>query len=316
MTPGAEPPGRAPAVMASAADVTPGQVFTGIVTLASSVSWALPPPWSVVATGALSLIQMLLGLTGDVTHPTALESAVTDLENFESGQQLAGYASDFHDFTKNLSDGTSGLTMTADNLDDVGIGYITDFQKFLDKGSTGLPMVHLDCTHLQDKVNAAISGHVGKSDFSSLDDVNEPLNIFVTGVTLWLTGERFSMQLTAAEAGRAETLGDNATFLDKTHSWYSTYNAISNAIVGEDGWLGAVTDAIDNLTTARLALIGQPEHVRGRCRWRSSTRTEATPAPRTCRGGASLTRPSRTSGRTSSPTTSRRPRRTARPRRR
>jgi hypothetical protein len=259
LQPKATPPHPPTLVRTAAAEaVTPKEVFSGILQLATSVSWALPPPWNVVATGGLTLLQLLLGADASpASNPmTKVES---DLENYIAGQQLQIYAGDYKDFANQLAAKTKPLTMTAEGLDSSGETYIDDLHAFL-IGAFGYEKVHSDNTQVQDALESVVSNHVDKNDFASLDDVTQPLNLIATGVTLWLTGRRISMQILAAEAGHAYALGDQQTFIDTTNSWYSEYTEILDNMLGEDpGWIDAVTGQLDSLTTARLAMIGEPQ---------------------------------------------------------
>jgi hypothetical protein len=249
-------PQRTPsATIRPLAEVTGKEILGDVVDVASSVSWALPMPWGAVVTGGLAVFKILLGSIHD-DKPSPLDALRKGLEEFIKQDHLREYAADFHAFSMELNAKISGLNITADQLADQGEHYFDDLQSWL-KGDGGWDRVHRSCIQLYELlVREAIK------EQADMDRIKQELDLYVTGVTLWMTGRKIHMQVLAAEAARAHKLEDETIFLDKTRSWLSEYREIRNMVMGaaadpqlSEGYFQQASTQIDRFSTLRLAGI-------------------------------------------------------------
>ena len=243
------------------------------VSVASSVSWALPPPWNVGVTAGLSVLQMILGATDQPTGPSPMDQLKTSLEQYIASQDLKDRSGNMADFSSSLVSRTVLLDFTPDDIDSVGLSYLQDFRQFVLHDATGASRVHDDITHLLDDLNAQLTGADGSPVAADKVLVSCPdvLNLACTGVTLWLTGMKAVMQVKACQVSKALSSGDASSYVgtDLTHpddlnSWWSDYGVIRATLLGaqrdgtvlSSGWADQLADWINNLTTSRLAQIG------------------------------------------------------------
>lgn len=223
-------------------------VLGGVVQLASSVSWALPPPWGAVATGALTILQMLLGATAP-EKPSPFDTMRDQLEEFIKQEELNKDADAFKNFANNLFDLAAGMDWEPENTTDVNVVQIDNLIKFLDDNSIGIGEIHKKCTSL-------VNGLEGKK----LDTVKTQIDLAVTGITLLLTGHKIYMQLLATRASYAAKIKDNASYNIYTAEWIARLKyirasfGIDNSTQG-DLWIKTISDCINYITVDRLGKI-------------------------------------------------------------
>jgi hypothetical protein len=246
------------------AAVSEKEILGDVVDVASSVSWALPPPWGAITTGGLAVFKILLGSMHD-DKPSPLDALRKGLEEFIKQDHLREYAADFHAYTMALNSKIAGLNIKADEIADQGADYFDDLKDWL-RGAWGWERVHNRCIQLYE-----LLVREDIKEQADLDRIKQELDLYVTGVTLWITGRKIHMQILAAEAGRADKLKDGAAFLDKTRSWLSEHREIRNMIMGiadgdpdlAEGYFQQASKQIDGLSTKRLQKISDVHAHRG-----------------------------------------------------
>jgi hypothetical protein len=234
------------------AEVSGKEILGDVVDVASSVSWALPMPWGAVVTGGLAVFKILLGSMHD-DKPNPLDLLRKGLEEFIKQDHLRECAGNFHAFSMDLNAKISGLNITADQLADQGEDYFKDLKDWL-TGAYGWDRVHNRSIQLYE-----LLVREDMKEQADMHRMKQELDLYVTGVTLWMTGRKIHMQVLAAEAGRAHKLEDDNAFLDKTRSWLSEYREIRNMVMGTpestDCYFQQASTQIDRFSTLRLAGI-------------------------------------------------------------
>jgi hypothetical protein len=236
------------------ADVTVKGVAESAVEVASSVSWALPPPWNVGITAGLSLLQMLMKATDQPDGPSPMEQLKDSLEDYLKTRDTDKIADNVRLFNENLLLKTEGFTFAPDQLTVVGSGAEGEFDDWW-KGYTGIDA-------LAKTVNSAISN---LERAAKLDDGTDSLKVACAGVTAWTTGMKVSMQLKACKLTGQLNANDASGFADGTASWRTFLEQIHDRLFdmpGLDpgtpavqGWSSRIEQWIDKMRTARLAQL-------------------------------------------------------------
>lgn len=225
-------------------DVT--DVLIAVAEVAGSVAWALPLPWGAVATGSLTLFQILLGATkGPTSNP--LQDLQEGLGVLIKQGRMRDIASDFHRFADELRAKVTGLSIQVNDIARQGADYFKSLEDWL-VGPYGYEQVLNDAFRTLDELPQ-----------KSLEDAKLELDLYVTGITLWLLGRKVHMQLLAVKAG-AQHDKDDALFFDLTQSWLSHYREIRNLVMGipddpGSGFFQVVSGHLDRLSSERLAKI-------------------------------------------------------------
>ena len=237
--------------MIRAANITVKSVAESAAEVASSVSWALPPPWNVGVTAGLSLLQILMHATDQPDGPSPMEQLKQSLETYLQTRRTDDFADDIRLFNEDLLLRTKGFTFDPDQLAIVGKGAEDAFYTWW-IGPTG-------SDHLTTNISHAISD---LERTPKLDDGKDSLNVACAGVTAWTTGQKVSMQLAACKLKAQLAANDASGFADRSLSWRTILDQIHDRLfdlAGLDpgnpavhGWASRIEQWIDKARTARL----------------------------------------------------------------
>lgn len=224
------------------------EVLSTITDLSLSVSWALPPPWGAVATLGLSMFKMFMG-AGD-ERPNPWQDLSDGIKEFERQLQIEDYSSDFSDFAENLSAKTATMQSNVSELKESS-RYLDNLHDWL-YGPWGFDRVHNRLTHIYDN-------HLSKRDLKGCQDL---LPLFVSGVTLYMTGRKLEMQIIACRAFAVQGVDDDK-FFSYASEWKSIYRELRVHMLGDAdsdivGYCEKVSTEIERIGNERLSKLAAP----------------------------------------------------------
>jgi len=236
------------ALLHSQAQASVNDVLTTITDLSLSVSWALPPPWGAVATLGLSIFRMFMGTSDE--HANPWKDLADGIKEFERQLQIENYSSDFSDFAMNLSAKTSAMQSPVSAVTH-DARYFDDLHEWL-YGGHGFDMVHNRLTHIYDN-------YLSKRDLPGCQDL---LPLFVSGVTLYMTGRKLEMQIIACRAFAVQGIDDDM-FFSYSSEWKRVYRELRIHMLGDaatkfTGFCEMVSIQIERIVNERLSQLTPP----------------------------------------------------------
>jgi hypothetical protein len=233
------------------AAVTMKGVAESAAEVASSVSWALPPPWNVGVTAGLSLLQIIMRDTDD-PKASSYDKLKKSFVEYEESAQLSMVANHIRQFNENLLLKTGAFDFDAGQLEaKVGSDALREFDEWW-HGSTG---------------TNALSEHIGSviatlERAKTLKDGEETLKVAAGGVTAWTIGQKVWMQLKAYEQQALAKAGNAAGAADKSLSWRTFFDEMNERLFdmrdpdsGEvvvQGWVSRIEQFMDAKRIERL----------------------------------------------------------------
>ena len=248
---------------------TVASVVSSTLEVATSVSWALPPPFNVGVTAGLTVLQILMRATNKPAGPSPMDQLKTDLETWFQLRATDEKLNHIRLFSEDLLLKTDQFTFGPDQIAVAGSGAA---QEFRDRwhSPTGIE-------RLEDDVNDLISG---LEQEKTVDSASDLLAAACSGITMWTTGQKVRMQLAACQLAAQLATGDASGFVDSTASWRTILDQIQKRLfdlldadgaVVVKGWSSRVAAWIDTTRNARLARLHAVERVSRRFTYSGTT---------------------------------------------
>lgn len=230
-----------------------------VAEVASSVSWALPPPWNIGVTAGLSVLQLILHATDKPDGPSPFETLKDAIINYLQQQRLDDQLDDVRHFSDQLLLKTSSFTYTPEQMAALGSGAEKDFEDWY-TGAYGID-------RLGSVVNSIISD---LERATSLDDAKSVLAAATSATTMWAVAQKAWMQYRACKLKAQLDAGDVADYANGSSSWQTIFREIQATLFDlEDpdhpnnplvkGYASRIETSIDALRAARLAKIHATE---------------------------------------------------------
>lgn len=250
--------GLTPMAAMASSQPTLKTVFEGAVTVASSVSWALPPPWNVAATAGLSILELILKSTDDPkgTSPSPLDTMKQAIEDYLKAMNVTNELDTVRAFSDNLLLKTADFTYAPAEMPVSGD---PDFEMWFDSDSEGINVVDLISNSLVSKLEQ-VKGY----DDANFDTI---LAGTTTALTAWTVGMKVWMQYTACKLAAQLAAGDATAYALGTASWQKVFREIQRRLLGladpsdpntpqVQGLVSRVDTALNTLQTNRLGQVG------------------------------------------------------------
>ncbi|MFN9645342.1 MAG: hypothetical protein ACK6BG_09565 [Cyanobacteriota bacterium] len=227
---------------------------TVIMTLAGSVSWALPPPWGWIATGGITGFQILFSLGEDSSNSkNELGKLIANISDLLKQQEIRDISTRFNAFGNALIAKLGSENLIFNSLKEIPTAYLDEVESFL-------------TSHLFDR-ECDLDSVLAILKESPVDQADPLLILFVQGMQLWIACRNIRLKIVAIKASIAEEHRNLYDFQTYTSLWLSEYREIRSWIFGVkntslQGFIPSLEAQIKRLRDERLAKIEKPHRFR------------------------------------------------------